>query len=172
MGLVRTDGWQRYVTNSQEAARQIRRAVQRARGATDRDAWTAIVDRLDPLLEEVRAVASDGTALVQEVDRLDPDALAARLATFQEQATVEPSPDLAEAIHTVRLELEHRRELLTEIGQAQVRLHRAVDGLHDLAQRLRVGHGLGDPRRAAAALDRSVTELAALRPALDDASGS
>ncbi|MEX2252511.1 MAG: hypothetical protein WD649_00010 [Thermoleophilaceae bacterium] len=113
-------------------------------------------------------MATAGAELDQAVEHLDSETLTARLATFEEQAAVEPTPDLAEAIHAVRRELEHRRDLLNRAGQARVRLHRSVARLDRLAQRLDDGHGPAEPQRAAAGLDRSLGELGAFRPTLDD----
>ncbi len=167
MGPVRDDGWRRATDGSQRAARRIRRAIERNR-RLDRAAWRPVSEHVGRLTDEIGAVADAGDTLDRSVALLDPDVLHARLATFEEQAASEPSPELELAIRAVERDLERRRDLLSRSGRARVQVDRALARLDDLARRLEDGYGLGEPGSAARVLDAHTADLAALRSVLED----
>lgn len=156
-------GWQRATRSASRAAQRIARAVARNRRLADRDGWQPVADRAATLADAVADAARYGHELEREVAHLDPDVLAARLATFSEQAASEPSAELASAITAVHRDVESRQQLLGRVGTVRLRLDRATTRLDDVARRLDDGYGTGRPADVAAELARLADDLAAFR---------
>jgi hypothetical protein len=127
------------------------------------------VARLDHGIEEAWEVATRGDEIDRAIRRLDPTALRSRLQTFQNQAATAPSPELDEAITSVKRQLETADRLRVLSNQTALKLRLGQTRFEELVARAEeVSIGMSDSDRWATDVDALVDELEAFRLALEE----
>lgn len=161
--------WRRFVQGAQRAERQLHRTVAHTRDGPLRHRLDGIVGRLDQAMYEAWEVAKRGHAIDAAIRRLDPTALRARLETFERQAADDPSPELDEAIASVRRQLETANRLRTLSNQTALKLRLGQTRFEELVARAEeVSVGASDTDRWESDVDALVIELEALRLAVEE----
>lgn len=161
--------WRRFVQGAQRAERQLHRTVSGTRHGPLRDRLDSIVARLDHGMHEAWEVAKRGDEIDGAIRRLDPTALRARLHTFEEQAVSDPSPELDEAIASVRRQLEAADRLRILSNQTALELRLGQTRFEELVARAEeVAVGVSDTDRYESDVRALVDELEALRLAVED----
>jgi hypothetical protein len=154
---------------AQGAGRKLTQTVAEVAPGPLRAQLDAIVDQLRHGLQSAWDVAKQGDAIDDTVRRLDPTALRSKLATLEQRAATDPSPENLAALESVRGQIGSADRLKRQSEQtaASLRLTQTqLDALVARAAEVRVG--AADSAAYAKDVDELVIKLEALRQAVEE----
>lgn len=164
-----SEPWRQLMQGAQGAGRRLRQTVDATADGPLKSRLGTIADDLERGLAEAWEVARRGDEIDDAVRRLDPTALRSKLATLEQQAGSDPSPDLAAAIGSVRGQLEAADRLKAQSAETAGRLRLVQTRLDELVARAsEVRIGAVDTDRYAHDVDDLVVQLEALRQAVEE----
>jgi hypothetical protein len=167
--FVLSEPWRKLMQSAQSSQRKFRDTIAAVPGGPLRQQLDAISAELDHGLGEAWRVAKAGDDIDDVVRKLDPPALRSKLASAEQRAAADPSPDNTAAVAAIREQLDSAERLKQQSEQtaATLRLSQAqLDGLVARAAEVRIGNADTDAYRAE--VDELVLKLEALRQAIEE----
>jgi hypothetical protein len=163
-----SEPWRQLMQGAQGAGRKLTQTVAEVAPGPLRAQLDAIVDQLRHGLQSAWDVAKQGDAIDDTVRRLDPTALRSKLATLEQRAATDPSPENLAALESVRGQIGSADRLKRQSEQtASLRLTQTqLDALVARAAEVRVG--AADSAAYAKDVDELVIKLEALRQAVEE----
>jgi len=164
-----SEPWRQLMQSAQGSQRKLRETIAAVPGGPLREQLDAISAQLEHGLAEAYRVAKAGDDIDDVVRRLDPPTLRSKLATAEQRATADPSPDNTAAATAIREQLESAERLKQQSEQtaATLRLNQAqLDGLVTRAAEVRIGNADTDAYREE--VGELVVKLEALRQAVEE----
>jgi hypothetical protein len=164
-----SEPWRQLMQSAQGSQRKLRDTIAAVPGGPLRDQLNDISTQLERGLADAYRVAKAGDDIDDVVRRLDPPALRSRLATAEQRAAADPSPDNTAAVTSIKEQLESADRLKQQSAQtaATLRSNQAqLDGLVARAAEVRVGNADTDIYRQD--VDELVVKLEALRQATEE----
>jgi hypothetical protein len=164
-----SEPWRQLMQGAQGADRKLTQTVAEVAPGPLRAQLDAIVDQLRHGLQSAWDVAKQGDAIDDTVRRLDPTALRSKLATLEQRAATDPSPENLAALESVRGQIGSADRLKRQSEQtaASLRLTQTqLDALVARAAEVRVG--AADSAAYAKDVDELVIKLEALRQAVEE----
>jgi hypothetical protein len=167
--FVLSEPWRQLVQSAQGSQRKFRETITEVPSGPLRQQLDAISARLDHGLAEAWRVAKAGDDIDDVVRKLDPPTLRSKLATAEQRASADPSPENTAAAVSVREQLESADRLKQQSDEtvATLRLTQAqLDVLVARAAEVRIG--AADTDSYAAEVGELVLKLEALRQAVEE----
>jgi hypothetical protein len=164
-----SEPWRQLMQSAQGSQRKLRETIAAVPSGPLREQLDAISAQLEHGLAEAYRVAKAGDDIDDVVRRLDPPTLRSKLATAEQRATTDPSPDNTAAAAAIREQLESAARLKQQSEQtaAALRLNQAqLDGLVTRAAEVRIGNADTDAYREQ--VGELVVKLEALRQAVEE----
>jgi hypothetical protein len=161
--------WRSYVAQAREAKARFDDVVKTMTPGPLRDRLAELAARLDDGVAESQRIAVRGNAISSGLGRLDTVSPQAELARLRAEAGGRPSPAVADTIRSLEAQLEAAERMGAAAHQADERL-RLLDARFDelVARAVEVSLGTGDSDVLVADVDDLVTDLEAVRQALDE----
>lgn len=162
--------WKTYVADAQDAKRRFDEVVATMTPGPLRDRLAELAHRLDDGVAESGRIAARGNALTAAAGRIDEVSAQAKLAQLTAQhAGRNMSPTTAETMRSLEAQIATDRRIKSAAEQADARLRRLDAWLDELVARaVEVSLGTADEPGLENEVDDLVTELEALRRALDE----
>lgn len=161
-----SEPWRRYVQRAQSARRRFDGVLLNTNAGPIKERLAGIGERLDDGVRQCWLIARRGDDLDAAVTRIDPVAARSRLARLRSAAAV---ADEGDVIASLEAQLASADRMKTTSAQAASRLALMTTRLDELVARAaEVGVGVGDDAAFGSDVDELVTELEALRLALDE----
>jgi hypothetical protein len=164
-----SEPWRQLMQSAQGSQRKLRETIAAVPTGPLRQQLDAISAQLEHGLAEAYRVAKAGDDIDDVVRRLDPPGLRSKLATAEQRAAADPSPDNTAATASIRQQLETAERLKQQSEQtaATLRLNQAqLDGLVARAAEVRIGNADTDTYREE--VGELVLKLEALRQAVEE----
>lgn len=162
--------WRSYVVEAQDAKARFDRVVADVHAGPLRDRLAGLAGRLDDGVQESWRIATRGNDISAALSRLDTVTPAAELASIRHDlAGRPPTAATAKTIEALEAQLASARRLQAVANDARDRL-RLLDARFDelVARATEVSVGAADSDLLGADVDDLVTELEALRMALEE----
>jgi len=162
-----SEPWRGYALAAEEAKRRFDRVVASVAAGPLRDRLTTLSGRLDDGVDESWRIARRGHEIVAAVSTIDTDAAAHELAELRAQGQL--SPAKADTARSLEAQLASADRLVALASASRDRL-RLLDARFDelLARTVEVSVGTGDSAGLGQDVDGLVTELEALRMAMEE----
>lgn len=164
-----SEPWRQLMQNAQSAGRKLRSTVDGADRGPLRDTLQGIAAQLEHGLDEAWEVAKRGDEIDDAVRRLDPTALRSKLATLQQRADDNPSPEASAAIESTERQLATADRLKAQSEETATSLRLTQTQLDELVARaseVRIGAVDTDTYRRD--VDELVIKLEALHQAVEE----
>jgi len=164
-----SEPWRQLMQSAQGSQRKLRETISAVPGGPLREQLDAISTQLEHGLAEAYRIAKAGDDIDDVIRGLDPPTLRSRLATAQQRATADPSPDNAAAVTAIQEQLDTADRLKQQSEQtaATLRSNQAqLDGLVARAAEVRVGTADTDAYKQE--VDDLVVKLEALRQSVEE----
>lgn len=167
-----SEPWRRYVSSAQKAQTRYLQTVRSAPEGPLRTRLEEIGRKLDDGLQECWTIARDGDRIDATLTRLRPTELRANLERLRTQQTTAPSDATAATIASLEQQLATAERLRARSTEASDRLRLAQTQLDQLvASAAEVAAGIGDGDLLESGIESVVTELEALRLAVEETNG-
>lgn len=166
--------WRSYVAGAQDAKSRFDSVVRDMSGGPLQDRLATLAARLEDGIEESWRIARRGNDISQALARLDTDEPRAELAALHQSLGSRPaSPAAAQTIRSLEAQIAAAERLQATADDARDRL-RLLDARFDelVARAVEVSLGAGDSDVLGNDVDGLVTELEALRAALEETSAA
>jgi len=164
-----SEPWRQLMQSAQGSQRKLRETISTVPTGPLRQQLDAISAQLEHGLAEAYRVAKAGDDIDDVVRRLDPPGLRSKLATAEQRAANDPSPDNTAAVASIREQLDTADRLKQQSEQtaATLRLNQTqLDGLVARAAEVRIGDADTDAYRDE--VGELVLKLEALRQAVEE----
>ena len=164
-----SEPWRQLMQSAQSAGTKLRSTVDGTERGPLRDTLLDIAGQLEHGLDEAWEVAKRGDEIDDAVRRLDPTALRSKLATLQQRADDNPSPEATAAIESTERQLAtaDRLKARSEETATSLRLTQTqLDELVARASEVRIGAVDTDTYRRD--VDELVVKLEALHQAVEE----
>jgi len=164
-----SEPWRQLMQSAQGSQRKLRETISAVPSGPLREQLDDISTQLEHGLTEAYRIAKAGDDIDDVVRRLDPPALRSRLATAEQRAAADPSPDNAAAVASIKEQLDSAERLKQQSEQtaSTLRSNQAqLDGLVARAAEVRVGSADTDAYREE--VGDLVVKLEALRQAVEE----
>jgi hypothetical protein len=164
-----SEPWRQLMKSAQGSQRKLRETIAAVPAGPLRQQLDAISAQLEHGLGEAYRVAKAGDDIDDVVRKLDPPGLRSKLATAEQRAAADPSPDNTAAAAAIREQLDtaERLKQQSEQAAATLRLNQAqLDGLVARAAEVRIGSAATDTYREE--VGELVLKLEALRQAVEE----
>ncbi len=161
--------WRQLVHGAQTSGRKLRATVESVPEGPLQERLRTIIAQIDHGIDEVWRVARQGDSIDDSVRTLDPTALRSKLATAEQRAAAQASPDADAAVESLRAQLAtaDRLRAQSETTAASLRLTQTrLDELVARANEVKVG--AADTERYSQDVDEMVLQLEALRQAVEE----
>jgi methyl-accepting chemotaxis protein len=169
--FVLSEPWRQLVRNAQGAARKLRETVEATSDGPLKQTLRDIADQLERGLDEAWEIAKRGDEIDDAVRRLGPTALRSKLATLQQRAESDPSPETDAAVASVERQLEAADRLQRQSDETAASLRLSQTQLDELVARAaEVRVGAADTASYARDVDDLVIKLEALHQAVEETS--
>lgn len=166
-----SEPWRSYVVDAQVSQKRFHNVVAGMSKGPIRQRLAAMEDRLDEGIDESWKIAKSGHEISQAVKALKTSAAEQELAAVRSTIGTDraPTPSEASIIEALRSQIEAGHRLDATVEQARNRL-RVLDARFDelVARAVEVSVGAGDSDRLRNDVDGLVTELEALRTAIEE----
>ncbi len=162
--------WRTYVEEARRARARFADVVGSMTAGPLRERLGALAARIDDAVAETNRIATRGNALTDAMSRIDTVTPAAELAQLEAAHRGRGmSPTTSETIRSLKAQVAAGERIRSAAEQATERL-RMLDARYDelVARAVEVSLGTGDSEGLSHDVDDLVTELEALRQALDD----
>lgn len=164
------DPWRTYVAEARRARARFDEVIGSMTAGPLQSRLTELAGRIDDAVAETNRIATRGNALSDALGRIDTTTPAAELA--QIKATHQGrgmSPTTSETMRSLQAQVDAGERIASAAEQAAERL-RMLDARYDelVARAVEVSLGTGDSEGLSHDVDDLVTELEALRQALDE----
>jgi hypothetical protein len=162
--------WKTYASDAEDAKRRFDDVVATMTPGPLRDRLAELANRLDDGVAESGRIATRGNALTAAAGRIDEAGAQAKLAELTAQhAGRDLSATTAETMRSLEAQIATDRRIKSAAEQADARLRRLDAWLDELVARaVEVSLGTADEPGLESEVDDLVTELEALRRALDE----
>lgn len=161
--------WRQLVQRSQASGRRLHETVDRASDGPLRDTLAAIAEQLDRGIDEAWAIARRGDEIDDAVRGLDPTGLRSRLATAEQRAAADPTPETAAAVASIQRQLESADRLREQSDAAAASLRLTQTQLDELVARAsEIQVGAVDTDAYRREVDDLVIRLEALHQAVEE----
>lgn len=161
--------WRQFVQGATRSGTKLHQTIDGAASGPLKDRMESIASRLDDGLQETWQIARRGDEIDDAIRRLDPTTLRSKLATLEDRAQGDPTPDIDSAMESLRNQLESVARLELESKKTADRLRLTQTRLDELVSRAaEVAVGAGDTDAYEHDVDDLVIELEALRQAVDE----
>lgn len=164
-----SEPWRQLMQGAQGSQRKLRETISAVPGGPLREQLDEISAQLERGLAEAYRIAKAGDDIDDVIRGLDPPSLRSRLATAQQRATADPSPDNTAAVAAIQEQLDTagRLKQQSEETAATLRANQAqLDGLVARAAEVRVGNADTDAYKQE--VGDLVVKLEALRQAVEE----
>ncbi|MDJ0771577.1 MAG: hypothetical protein QNJ12_22515 [Ilumatobacter sp.] len=164
-----SEPWRQIMKEAQGSGRKLRATVEGVGDGPLKQTMTGIAGELERGLAEAWEIARRGDEIDDAVRRLDPTALRSKLATLQQRADAEPSPEADAAVTSVERQLASADRLKEQSAEAAASLRLSQTQLDELVARAsEVGVGTVDADTYARDVDDLVVKLEALHQAVEE----
>ncbi len=164
-----SEPWRQLMQGAQVAGRKFRETVGSMPAGPLRDQLDDIDVQLQHALGEAWRVAKAGDEIDDVVRRLDPTTLRSKLATAQQRAASQPSPEHEQAVASLQGQLDSAERLRTQSDETAATLRLTQTQLDELVARAgEVRIGAADTDSYAKDVDDLVLKLEALRQAVEE----
>lgn len=164
-----SEPWRRYVSSAQKAQTRYLQTVRSAPEGPLRTRLDEIGEKLAEGLQECWAIARDGDRIDATLARLRASELQANLVRLRAEQETTPSDATAATIASLEQQLATADRLRARSTEASDRLRLAQVQLDQLvASAAEVAAGIGDGDLLASGIESVVTELEALRQAVEE----
>ena len=167
--FVLSEPWRKLMQNAQSSGRKLRETVSRTPSGPLKETLQDIADQLEHGLDEAWQIARRGDEIDDAVRRLDPTALRSKLATLQQRASDNPSPEADSAVQSVERQLATADRLKQQSDETAASLRLTQTQLDELVARAsEVLVGTMDTDTYARDVDDLVLKLEALHQAVEE----
>jgi len=164
------DPWRTYVAEARRARQRFEDVISTMSGGPLHARLTELIGKIDAAVAETDRIATRGNALAGALERIDTTVPMAELARLKaEHQGRGMSPTTAETMRSLQAQIDAGERIAAAARQANERL-RMLDARYDelVARAVEVSLGTGDSEGLSHDVDDLVTELEALRQALDE----
>lgn len=164
-----SEPWRQLMQGAQSASRRFRETVRGVPNGPLRQQLAAIDEQLQHGLAEAWRVALAGDEIDDVVRRLDPTRLRSKLATAEQRAAADPSPEHEAAVASLREQLLSAERLTQKSAETAATLRLTQTQLDELVARAgEVRIGAADTATYAKDVNDLVLKLEALRLAVEE----
>jgi hypothetical protein len=164
-----SEPWRQIMQRAQASDRKLRETVERTSEGPLKQTLQGIADQLEHGLREAWEVARRGDEIDDAVRRLDPTSLHSKLATAEQRAIADPSPESEAAVASIRRQVETADRLKQQSAETAASLRLTQTRLDELVARAsEVQVGTIDSDAYRRDVDDLVIQLEALHQAVEE----